>query len=124
MLPLAHRLKKEKEIRRALAGKTRAGSDLLVCRAARNDLGAARFCFAVSKKVSNKAVVRNRLKRRLRAIIARRLARVACVDCVLIARPGLETKSYQEVAASVDKILRRAGILENADDGSAGNQNL
>lgn len=120
MLPPAHRLKKEKEIRRALAGKMRAGSDLLVCRAAPNDLDAARFCFAVSKKISNKAAVRNLLKRRLRAAVARQLARAGAADCVLIARPGLETRDYQEIIACVDKVLRRAGILKNAEGGAVG----
>lgn len=113
MLPPLHRLKKEKDIRRAFAGKMRSGSKLLVCRAAPNNLGVVRFCFVVSKKISNKAVVRNRLKRRLRAAVARKLAHAAAVDCALIARSGLEAKSYQEVIANVDKVLCRAGILRS-----------
>jgi len=55
MLPPENRLKKEKEIKRALAGKIAAGGAALSLRAAATDLPAARFCFVVSKRVSKKA---------------------------------------------------------------------
>lgn len=115
MLPPVHRLKKEKEIKRALDGRMRAGNNLLVCRAAPNDLGVARFCFAVSKKVSNKAAVRNLLKRRLRAAAAVMLARIKPgFDCVLIARSGLEGKTYQEIYGCLYGVLAKSNLLADS----------
>jgi len=66
----------------------------------------------VSKRVSNKAVVRNRLKRRLRDAVASLMPDIVkkC-DCVLIACPGLETREFDELRALVKKVFLLAGIL-------------
>ncbi len=112
MLPFANRLKKEKQIARARAGRRRGDRGLLVCRAAANDLGVARFCFVVSKKVSKKAVVRNKVKRRLRAAVAGLMDRILPgFDCVLAARPGLEIKTWQEINMLAESVLISAGLM-------------
>ncbi len=112
MLPLENRLKKEKDIKRALAGKIAAGGAALSLRAAANDLPAARFCFVVSKRVSKKAPARNLVKRRLRAAAAVLMGRIAPgFDCAVIARPGAEKKTYRELAAEMEKILAKSRLL-------------
>jgi ribonuclease P protein component len=114
MLPPANRLRKEKEIKRALASRNARKNGPLACKTAANDLAAARFCFVVSKRISNKAAVRNKLKRRLRAAVAALLDQARPgVDCVLIAHSGLEAKTYAEIALIVKKVLMMAGILDN-----------
>jgi ribonuclease P protein component len=71
------------------------------------DLG-ARFGFTVSKKVGG-AVVRNRVRRRLRSLVAAldpaRLRQD--FDYVLIARPGAEQRGYRELQADLDQALDR-----------------
>ncbi len=114
MLPPVHRLKKEKEIKRSLSGKQGAKSGMLACRAAANNLALPRFCFVVSKRVSGKAVVRNKVKRRLRASVAALLPRInPGFDCVVIAFSGLETKSYAKIAEQMEEVLAKAGILKS-----------
>jgi ribonuclease P protein component len=112
MLPLANRLRKKKDIERVLAGRKSSKSGLLVCKTALSDINVARFCFVVSKRVSNKAVVRNRLKRRMRDAVAALLPQIKknC-DYVLIAYPGLETGEYGELALAVKRVLVFAGAL-------------
>ena len=112
MLPLANRLKKKKDIERVLAGRKSSKSGLLVCKTALSDTNVARFCFVVSKRISNKAVVRNRLKRRMRDAVLALLPQIKknC-DHVLIACPGLETKDYGELALVIKKVLVFAGSL-------------
>jgi ribonuclease P protein component len=113
MLPSANRLRRETEIKRVLAGKFSHKTGLLVCKTAANKMAAARFCFVVSKRVSNKAAIRNKLKRRLRAAVAANLARILPgFDCVLIAYPGLESREYQEIAAMVKRALLMSSILK------------
>lgn len=67
-----------------------------------------RFGYTVSKKVGG-AVVRNRVRRRLRALVAslapERLR--PGFDYVLIARPGAELRSYQDLAADLGQALDR-----------------
>jgi len=113
MLPPANRLRKEKEIKRALASRNGCKIGLLACKTAKNGLITARFCFIVSKQISNKAVIRNKLKRRLREAVA---ASFLCInsgfDCVLIAYPGLEKKEYKELATIVKNILGKQGVFK------------
>ncbi|UMX48460.1 MAG: ribonuclease P protein component [Candidatus Nealsonbacteria bacterium DGGOD1a] len=114
MLPPANRLRKEKEIKRALASPKSRRFGLLVCKTAANDSAVARFCFVVSKRVSKNATARNKLKRRLRAAAAAILKNVLPgFDCVIIANPGANKKEYRELAAGVEKLLAMSGVLSN-----------
>lgn len=69
---------------------------------------APRFGFTVSKKVGN-AVVRNRVRRRLRALVA--ALDPALVrewhDYVLIARPAATDRSHRELKADLEQALAR-----------------
>lgn len=114
MLPPAFRLRKKRDIDRVIANRKSCKSGPLVCKTASNDKNAARFCFVVSKRISNKAVVRNRLKRRLRDAVAVLLPRVKMnFDCVLIACPGLEGWGYGELCALVKKVFLLAGVYKS-----------
>lgn len=70
--------------------------------------GPARFGFTVSKKIGG-AVVRNRVRRRLRALVAALepgQVRQGC-DYVLIARPGAVERPYQELRSDLEQALAR-----------------
>ena len=72
-----------------------------------------RVGFVVSKAVGS-AVVRNRTKRRLRALVHERLDRVPTgTDLVIRANPSAAQASWQELGADLDalmaKVLRRLG---------------
>ena len=72
---------------------------------------AARFGFIISKQVGT-AVVRNSVRRRLKAVCAEALPRVPeGTDVVIRALPASATASYAELRADVDRCLRR---LESA----------
>jgi len=69
---------------------------------------AARFGFTVSKKIGS-AVVRNRVRRRLRALAAAlepsQVRRG--YDYVLIARPGAAERPYRDLKADLELALSR-----------------
>lgn len=66
-----------------------------------------RVGFVVSKAVGN-AVVRNRTKRRLRALVAQRLAALpAGVDVVVRAGPSSAAASYATLGDALDACLER-----------------
>lgn len=70
-----------------------------------NDLDIPRFGFIVSKKISKKAVVRNKIKRRIRAIIREFFSEIIeGYDYVFFARPGIENLDFEELKDKV-KIL-------------------
>ncbi|WP_270887084.1 ribonuclease P protein component [Pedococcus sp. 5OH_020] len=112
MLPAGHRLRTSSDFAAVLRGPggARAGSTLIVVHAAQTDARAGhppRVGFVVSKAVGG-AVVRNRTKRRLRAIAATRLERIpAGADLVVRANPAAAQASSAQLGAELDRLLAR-----------------
>ncbi len=94
-------------------GKSWAGKDIVI-RALPNRLETSRFGFVVSRRVG-KAVVRNRVKRRLREI-TRQSSIQPGWDIVLIARIAAATRDYQGLKDSVGKLLFRAGLITGENE--------
>lgn len=120
--PIRQTFKREQRLRRksdflALRehGISRA-HPLLVLRATPNSLPYSRFGFVVGKRVSLKAVERNRVKRRLREIV-RRAPLVAGWDHLLIARrPSVEAE-FSALRDVVLQLEKRLGLVEKEEGG-------
>ena len=84
---------------------------VLALRARRRDVESAelpcRFGFAVSKRLGG-AVVRNKIRRRLRASARRLNDEGACqgLDIVLIARPGAAEADFARLDDTLERLLR------------------
>ncbi len=85
---------------------------LLILRAARNELPYSRFGFIVGRRVAAKAVIRNRLRRRLREIV-RRASVQGGWDVLLIARKAAIEEQYETLQEAVLELVRRAGLRES-----------
>jgi len=71
------------------------------------DIVPARVGFVVGRRTGG-AVVRNRLRRRLRHLLAERYGELPAGSyTVLRALPGAEALSYAELAAEISRLLRR-----------------
>ncbi len=82
---------------------------LLVMYTAANDHGATRVGITVSGRVG-KAVVRNRVRRRLReAVRAREQQLPHATDVVISARPASAAATWAELNAALDSVLKRLG---------------
>ena len=89
------------------------GHPLLVLYAADNATAASRVGIVAGRRVG-KAVVRNRVKRRVREAVRARLPRLrGGKDLVWIARPASATATYAEIVAAVDDLLGRSRLLGN-----------
>ena len=88
---------------------------LLVLYVAPNDLAISRAGITVSGRVG-KAVVRNRVRRRLREALRARWPRLpAGLDVLVVARPAAATASWLELGAALDQLLRRAVSSSTAE---------
>ena len=111
MLPAHHRLVDSDAFRVTVRSGHRSGSRTLVVHLGRDDAGTpARAGFVVSKAVGN-AVVRNRVKRRLRHLTREHLPSLQELpgSAVLVVRalPASATASYAELGADLDRCLTR-----------------
>ena len=92
-------------------------SDVLVLRALRTGDAVSRFGLTAGR-VLGTAVVRNRLKRRLREAV-RSLPVADGWDLVLNARRGAGEADYRRLLALVSDLMARAGVLREAEEASA-----
>jgi ribonuclease P protein component len=92
-------------------GTSRA-SALVSIRARRTDLPVARFGISTSKRIGG-AVVRNRVRRRIREILRADAARLRPGwDVLIVARPPSALADHGALASSVDGLLVRSGVLD------------
>jgi ribonuclease P protein component len=113
MLKKEFRLRKQKDFERIFKKGFYFSEKFLMLKSVNNDLRVSRFGIIVSNKISKKASERNRTKRLLRESI--RLLQKDIkpgLDCVFIAKDGIINKDFEEVKSSVEKLLRRSGLLE------------
>jgi len=120
VLGAANRLKDRADFSAVRERGRRWRSDLLILNALRRASdGPPRFGFVVSRRIG-KAVIRNRVKRRLRAVVRRHVAEVTRgYDVVLIARPGSGEASFAALAEAVAVLLRHARLLSDPPEVSS-----
>ena len=78
-----------------------------------NDLPRSRYGFIVSKRVGG-AVVRNRVKRRMREIVSKMNLKPGA-DIVIIARPAAAEIDFGTLKNSIFNLMTRAGLLVTDD---------
>jgi ribonuclease P protein component len=102
-----HRLVQSKRFQQVCREGRSLVHPLLVLRALRSDLPYSRFGFVVAKRVGG-AVVRNRVKRRMREAMRMRIAEVPPGwDLVLIARTAIGRASFWRIGEALDGLLPR-----------------
>ena len=105
MLPKINRVKKKKDFEEIFKKGKSFRSSFFILRVTKNDLGLNRFGFVVSQKISKRAVVRNKIRRRLaEAVKAETKSMKAGADLVIIALPGIEKEDFSQIKETIHKI--------------------
>jgi len=119
MLPKINRLVKEKDFDNVFKNGRKyylSRTVKIYIKIKENNLKQSRFGFIISKKIFSKAVVRNKLKRRLREIIKKELPNIKKgVDAVIVVLPGFEENNFQKIKKIVIGLLQKAGIISKND---------
>jgi len=89
-------------------------SKTVIVQTAENDLGISRLGFTVTKRISKSAVVRNRIKRRLRAVAADVVGARGQngIDYILVGRNETETVSFEQLSRDLKWCLKRLELIE------------
>ncbi|WP_283401003.1 ribonuclease P protein component [Desulfurobacterium pacificum] len=106
------RLRKQKEFERVFKEGRSYGGNAVAFYFAESEAGFPRAGFIASKKISKKAVIRNRAKRLMREVFRLNKHKLKPVDIIFIARKGIVGRKLQEVEEDFLKLAQKAGILK------------
>ena len=117
-LPLAHRLRNRQDYRAVYEQGIRRYSPHLTLVALKvNSSDAAsipptKFGISISKKVSKKAVDRNRIKRQLKGVIRQQLRGISPGwKVVIVVKPQAIKCNYEHFLRELEKLLRKTKII-------------
>ncbi len=112
MLPLKNRLKKERDFQRVFDKGRFVASDLISVKFVGNGTDDTRVGFIVSKKVSKKAVLRNKIKRMLREDIKMKMDSMETgFDIIVIAKKGISEADRDKVTDDLEKTFKRSKLI-------------
>ena len=112
MLAKKYRLKKKKDFQKIIQRGKKVEKKFLILKFLRNSLDVTRIGFVVSQKVSKKASLRNKIKRRLREIIKINLPNLKPgYDLIFFTKKGIIKKDFWEIKEVVEQILKEAKLL-------------
>ena len=112
MLAKANRLTLKKDFAKVFEKGRSSFDGVLGIKILENDLKQTRFGFLVGQKVSKKAVVRNKIKRRLRAIVRQKFPKIKDgFDVVVITLPPIATQKYKDIEKSIANNFKKLQLI-------------
>lgn len=113
MLSRVNRIKKKKDFETIFKGAKSFKNSLFVLKTIKNNLGLNRFGFVVSQKVSKKATIRNKVRRRLSEAAGARINMIKTgTDIVLIALPNIEKKEFCEIKEALSSAIKKTKLTK------------
>jgi ribonuclease P protein component len=111
MLPKPQRIRRSQDFKRTYARGRSYPHSLMILYVVPGNAGVTRFGFSVSRKLGG-AVIRNRIRRRLREACRRILKEVRPgFDVVFVARRVAATQDFAALEAAIRQLLARAKLL-------------
>jgi len=112
MLPKNNRLTKKKDFEYVFKKGRSFKEDFLILKIVENHLGQIRFGFVVSQKISKKASLRNKIKRRISESVRLKIGKLKKrLDGILIALPEIEKRDFWKIDEIIEKLFKKAKIL-------------
>jgi len=112
MLAKINRLRKDKDFANLVrSGRIYYGQELSL-RCWPNGMIQSRWGFVVSKKVDKRAVMRNQIKRRLRAIVRQNFSHLKTgLDIMVLTRTEIKSLTYGQLKDKFLVLLKKADLI-------------
>lgn len=111
MLSQKNRITGKKDFERIFKKGKSFKEKFLILKVAPNSLNINRFAFIVSRKVSKKATVRNKIKRQIRELTRLQIDKAQKgVDGIFIVLPGLENRDSLELKNIFNNLFKKAKL--------------
>lgn len=112
MLPKENRLKKKKEFEAVFKGGRHIKSQNFFIKYLANGTDKTRIGFIVSKKVSKKAVDRNRAKRRMREAFKNIDGKIKDgISIIVVAYPTVKGLRFKEMLPEIESALKKGELI-------------
>ncbi len=112
MLPRKYKLKKDNDFKRIFNNGKYRQEDFIKIKFLKNDSDISRFAFIVGLKVSKKAVLRNKIKRRLEEVIHSVFDQIKSgFDIIVFIDKIIIEKKYTEIEESLINLLKKSKII-------------
>lgn len=113
MLPQINRIKKKKDFELVFKGPKAVKIIPIAARMVNNNLSVSRFGIIVSQKVSKKAVIRNKVRRRISESIKGELRDIKTgADVAIVTLPGVDKLEFIETKELIKKILIKLKLIK------------
>ncbi len=113
MIKKGNRLRKKKDIEIVFKSGRSFYSDFLGAKYLNNGLGINRYCVVVSANISKKAVIRNKIKRRVKAaLLLEGHLLFTGFDFLVIAKKNILGLDFSEIKTIVRLVLKKVGAYK------------
>lgn len=104
---------KRKDFKKVLKEGKKIKTGYLILKILPNNLAKIRVGVLIGKKISKKATIRNKIKRRLKELVRQNLEKIEKgLDLVFIPCPEIKNKNFIELKSLFFQILKKAQILK------------
>ena len=108
MLAKKFRLTKQNDFNKILKTGRFISGRFIFLKTLKNNFDFSRFTIVVSVKISKKAVVRNKIKRRMRAIAQNNYEKIRPgYDIMIMTKPGIDALEYCEIEKELIDLLHK-----------------
>ena len=112
MLPRKYKLKKDNDFKRIFNNGKYGQEGFIKIKSLENDLEISRFSFIVGLKVSKKAVLRNKIKRRLEEVVHSVFQQIESgFDIIVFIDKIILEKKYTEIEENLINLLKKSKII-------------
>lgn len=107
-MKVLNRIKKNVEFNKVIDDGGVIKTDTLTLHFLKNELGYTRIGISIPRKSGN-AVVRNKMRRQIRAIIAQTTDYSKSIDLILIARKQYDVENFEKTRKDIEYLFSKVG---------------